>query len=117
MHPCVKSLIRDVLSKGICYDPLNAGFEGVNISDSCVIADTGTYSIPVIVNGSGTCSPMTQKLFTQPECPRAIREQPRYIEFSIDYLLLDSCSFNVFIIYQDIIDGRRVRCSVGSYFI
>jgi hypothetical protein len=60
---------------------------------------------------------MTQELLTQPECARAINEQPRYILWSIDLLVFDSCSDNVYRIFVDIRLGTRVRCSVGSYFI
>ena len=108
MHPCVKSLIRDVRSKGMCRN--YAEFKEVEISDSCVI-DTDNAIV------TGTCSTMTQELLTQPECGRAISEQPYYIFSSIDLLVLDSCSWNTYYITTDIAWGRRVRCSVCSYLI
>jgi hypothetical protein len=107
-HPCVKSLLRDVRNKGMCYNL--AEFEGVDISDSCVF-DSDTNIV------TGTCSTMTQELLTQPECVRAIAEQPGYIWLSIELLVYDSCSANVYNIYFDISAGIRVRCSAGSYFI
>jgi hypothetical protein len=112
VHTCAISLIRDVLSKGMCRN--SGGFEGVDISDSCVI-DTDADSFDYIV--TGTCSTMTQELLTQSECVRALLEQPRYIFWSIELLVHDSCSWNTYTIFTDVIRGLRVRCSVGSYFM
>lgn len=92
IHPCITALATDVIKNGLCRQSKPGGwdweFDGLYITEECTFED---YKIM-----NGTCSKMTETLLTQPACEQALKEQPFHVIASVDLLIRDSCSWDVY---------------------
>jgi hypothetical protein len=101
----VSSLVEDMISKGMCNN--TQGFEGVDVNDDCEYDSEGDITI-------GTCSTVTKTLVTQPGCAEAVRVQPDYIADTINHLIRESCSADVYEMYLSNIPDQETSNHRGG---
>jgi len=98
IHPCISSLIRDLLDNGVCC---NAHlYDDMEQNDDCSFDD----EMKIL---KGTCSEATEELLIDPACESARVIQSDRLRYTIDYLKLGSCSTKVF-------TGVRAECKINK---